>query len=68
MHGKKVGQVLLVTLNGERWPWKATGVNVSILDVIRPGMKPPIFRTRGEYANHYATARRLILIEVWELV
>ena len=34
---------------------EATHTNFIVLDLIRPGLEPTIYRTRGEHSNHYAT-------------
>ena len=34
---------------------EATNNNFSVFVLTRPGLEPTIYRTRGEYANHYAT-------------
>jgi hypothetical protein len=35
-------------LNGE-----ATNTNFVVFGFTRPGLEPPIYRSRGEHANHY---------------
>ena len=34
---------------------EATNTNFIVYGLIRPGLEPTIYRTRGEHANHYAT-------------
>ena len=34
---------------------EATNTNVMVFGLIRPGLKPTIYQTRGEHANYYAT-------------
>ena len=35
--------------------WWNCRVNFIVFGLTRPGLKPTIYRTRGEHANHYAT-------------
>ena len=41
---------LCCVLSGE-----ATNNNLKVFGLTRPGLKPTIYRTRGEHANHYTT-------------
>jgi hypothetical protein len=34
---------------------EATNTNFIVFGLTRPGLKPTIYRTRGEHANHYLT-------------
>ena len=34
---------------------EATNTNFIVFGLIRPGLEPTFYRTRGEHANHYAT-------------
>jgi hypothetical protein len=34
---------------------EATNTNCIVFGLTRPGLKPTIYRTRGQHANHYAT-------------
>ena len=42
--------LLCCVLSGE-----ATNTNFIVFGLIRPEFEPPIYRTRGEHANHYTT-------------
>jgi hypothetical protein len=33
---------------------EATNTNFKVFGLIRPGLEPTIYRTRGQHANHYA--------------
>ena len=38
---------------------ETTNTNVIVFGLIRPGLDPTIYSTRGEHANHYITAIQL---------
>jgi hypothetical protein len=41
---------------------EATNTNFIVFDLTRPGLEPTIYRTRGKYANHYATDA---VLKIW---
>jgi hypothetical protein len=45
---------------------EATDTNFKVFGLIRPGLEPKIYRTRGEHANHYATNAALFLGKRWD--